>query len=538
MKIIIGLLLISCVLSAGLEQQEDLSRLQGLIDSHNLPVLTRNQFYSSMKEHSLSMVAFYDYNDVTTKDIAFFKEMLIAVDKLKKEGKDCFFGFYNDSLDSHMEDQYFLHYHTLPKVKVFYKGEALTYNGGNRHMHVVSYVKRILRETKLQSLHVTSGDQLENLTKQVDIMSVYVGNLESGNYKEYLETMKVFSTKALFTNSNDSEVIEKLLNKTNEWIPEEKDKVKINDLKDEVFIVNTEYLSDMNGIRRLSYDQHNPALQLQKSDLIAEFNAINEFKILTLTSEIADIHNNKKENWCFMLERESDVISDSMERAFSDHCKKKRNSLKCYFQDHTAEETKHIWAIIFGAQLIGKPQVFYLKPKLQDVQPVKYMYSQMPSDTDAKTGLATFFTSINEGSWPSMLKTETGLTTVNWNELITGASAATLTEIQRNDPEEDVLLYIYKNDCTYCKEFAPIYEETAQLLKDKYPSVKIRFAKIDGILNDVPDYTIKGYPAFLAYFKDNKENYVELDMPRNTKDLLLYLKRFLPSWRDADLIDL
>lgn len=338
MKIFIGLLLISFAVSAKLEAQEDLSRLDGLTGvssssnlSSKMEVLNRSQFYSKIKQHDLSLIAFYDYNDITKKDIEFLREMLIAVDKLKKEGKDCFFGFYNDSLDSNMEDSYFLHFHTLPKIKVFYKGEALTYNGGNRHMHIMNYVKRMFRETKLQSLKVTSGDQLESLTKNFDLFSVYVGNLESENYKQYLETMKVFSTKALFTNSNDLEVIEKCLNKTNEWVPEGQEKVTIKDLKDEVFIINSSYLSDKEGIRRLSYDQNNPALQLQKADLIAEFNAINKFRILTLTPEMADIHNNRRENWSFIMERESDTISDSVENAYYKNCKKYRNSVKCYY---------------------------------------------------------------------------------------------------------------------------------------------------------------------------------------------------------------
>jgi len=189
----------------------------------------------------------------------------------------------------------------------------------------------MFRETKLQSLKVTSGDQLESLTKNFDLFSVYVGNLESENYKQYLETMKVFSTKALFTNSNDLEVIEKCLNKTNEWVPEGQEKVTIKDLKDEVFIINSSYLSDKEGIRRLSYDQNNPALQLQKADLIAEFNAINKFRILTLTPEMADIHNNRRENWSFIMERESDTISDSVENAYYKNCKKYRNSVKCYY---------------------------------------------------------------------------------------------------------------------------------------------------------------------------------------------------------------
>jgi len=68
--------------------------------------------------------------------------------------------------------------------------------------------------------------------------------------------------------------------------------------------------------------------------------------------------------------------------------------------------------------------------------------------------------------------------------------------------------------------------------------VKLRLAKIDGELNDVPDYTIKGFPAYILYPKEAKQNPIELDVPRNLVELIEYLKETMPAWRDADFADL
>jgi ACT domain-containing protein len=46
----------------------------------------RGSFYKAVKEHSLSIIAFYDYNDLAKPDISLFKEMTTAVSQLKSEG--------------------------------------------------------------------------------------------------------------------------------------------------------------------------------------------------------------------------------------------------------------------------------------------------------------------------------------------------------------------------------------------------------------------------------------------------------------------
>jgi len=189
-------------LTANIERQEDLSKLSPLTEI-GLPVLSRTNLYNNIKVHQLAIVAFYDYNDIASKDIQLFKEFLTAVNQLNAEGHNTFFGYYNDSIDSNMEEKYFLHYHTLPKIKVFFKGEALTYNGGHRTAHIKNFVKRLLRETKTRSMHITSGDQLENLVKTIDLMAVFVGNLEGKNYEQYLEVMKTYSSQVLFTHTSD-----------------------------------------------------------------------------------------------------------------------------------------------------------------------------------------------------------------------------------------------------------------------------------------------------------------------------------------------
>jgi ACT domain-containing protein len=46
----------------------------------------QGSFYKAVKEYSLSIVAFYDYNDLAKPDISLFKEMTTAVSQLKSEG--------------------------------------------------------------------------------------------------------------------------------------------------------------------------------------------------------------------------------------------------------------------------------------------------------------------------------------------------------------------------------------------------------------------------------------------------------------------
>jgi hypothetical protein len=54
----------------------------------------------------------------------------------------------------------------------------------------------------------------------------------------------------------------------------------------------------------------------------------------------------------------------------------------------------------------------------------------------------------------------------------------------------------------------------------------------------VPDYGIKGFPAFLLYTKDSNYNHAEVDVPRNLQDLMKWMKEVMPAWRDADISDL
>jgi hypothetical protein len=68
--------------------------------------------------------------------------------------------------------------------------------------------------------------------------------------------------------------------------------------------------------------------------------------------------------------------------------------------------------------------------------------------------------------------------------------------------------------------------------------VKIRLVKIDGVHNDVPDYGIRGFPAFLLYTKDSNYNHAEVDVPRDLPNLMNWMKEVMPAWRDADITDL
>jgi len=139
--------------------------------------------------------------------------------------------------------------------------------------------------------------------------------------------------------------------------------------------------------------------------------------------------------------------------------------------------------------------------------------------------------------WPTHYRSET-LPAQDFKSNQVQASSRNLGEILKYDPEEDVLLYVHSENCGYCQEFNPVWNEAAKLLKSKYPSVKIRLAKLDGQYNDVPHYSVRGFPAFLLYTKDSGNNHMEVDLPRTLPEFMSWLKAALPSWRDADVSDL
>lgn len=218
---------------------------------------------------------------------------------------------------------------------------------------------------------------------------------------------------------------------------------------------------------------------------------------------------------------------------FEVFCGRYVHSFRCYWLDKDDKDTEHIWQKNMGLKLDGSPQIILLKEKPDLAPPTKYLLTTFDSEED----IHTFYKKSLEGEWPPHYRSQ-NLPSPNFKSNQVKASSRNILEILKHDAEEDVLLYLYSETCGYCKDFNPVWESAADQLKKKYPSVKIRLAKMDGQYNDVPDYSARGFPAFLLYTKDSGSNYIEVDLPRDLPGFMQWMKNALPSWRDADVSDL
>jgi fructose-specific phosphotransferase system component IIB len=357
-----------------------------------------------------------------------------------------FFGYYNDSTDAHMEENYFLHFHTLPKLKVFYKGEHTTYNGGHRSSHIKNWVKRIMREPSTKSLLIRDDPHLEELSKSMDFITVFAGDLKGANYKEYIEAMKIYSTKALFAHTHDDAVILKLLKKTNDGV---KNSLELEDLKgDEIFLIATEKLSADVGIELMDHQ----GMPFTKSMITRAIKDMQTFSIIELTEQMANIHTERKERFIVMADRDQ----GHQQSMFEIFCGKNAHAFKCYYLDRKNKDTEHMWKINMGIELDGTPQIVLLRER-PEVAPVKkYLLKTFDSVED----IHTFYQKSIDGEWPPYYKTEV-LPAPDFSTNQSVATSRNLMEILKHDSEEDVLLYISSQSCSFCADMNPIWEKAA-----------------------------------------------------------------------------
>ena len=96
-------------------------------------------------------------------------------------------------------------------------------------------------------------------------------------------------------------------------------------------------------------------------------------------------------------------------------------------------------------------------------------------------------------------------------------------EIFRAD--KDVLLEVYSPECNFCRQFAPVYERLASLVKVQEAGNDLVIAKMDGTENEsaYDDFQWEGFPT-LFYVAAGQTKPKVLDISRNLKTLVEYLR--------------
>lgn len=84
-------------------------------------------------------IAFYDDSDIDKKAAAFL-DTFISV--LEEDFPSIKFYIYAGDLKESIRSRYFLHYYTMPKLKLFCGYEHKTYDGGSVKTHIKAWVQR------------------------------------------------------------------------------------------------------------------------------------------------------------------------------------------------------------------------------------------------------------------------------------------------------------------------------------------------------------------------------------------------------------
>ncbi len=91
-----------------------------------------------------------------------------------------------------------------------------------------------------------------------------------------------------------------------------------------------------------------------------------------------------------------------------------------------------------------------------------------------------------------------------------------------SNPEMAVLVKFYSDECKYCKEFAPTFDELARVVA---PSKDILVAEVDIKENFVP-IQIKSLPLVILFTKGDPKNNIIYEFDRNLLDLILFLRYY------------
>lgn len=186
-----------------------------------------------------------------------------------------------------------------------------------------------------------------------DLLAVYYGDLFSTSYRIYLETMTQYKS-ALFCNTQSSQVLQALLNMTSQN-PDKAEEIS----GDEIFLVNSERVTDIDGAKRLDSDF------VTTEDIIKEFQELKKYQVAMLNIERFKVNVAKKKVFLFMIDRDF----AKREMWFEKFCMKNQSKFSCYFADKDTNDFVPIWKDHFGMTLNHKPQVMYLDYRNRDISP-------------------------------------------------------------------------------------------------------------------------------------------------------------------------
>jgi hypothetical protein len=189
-----------------------------------------------------------------------------------------------------------------------------------------------------------------------------------------------------------------------------------------------------------------------KSMITRAIKDMQTFSIVELTERMATIHTERKERFILMADRDQ----GHQQSMFEIYCGKNVHAFKCYYLDGKNKETEHMWKINMGIELDGTPQIVLLRER-PEVAPVKkYVLKTFDSVED----IHTFYQKSIDGEWPPHYKSEV-LPAPDFSTNQSIASSRNLIEILKHDSEEDVLLYISRESCSFCTDLNPIWEKAA-----------------------------------------------------------------------------
>jgi len=246
-------------------------------------------------------------------------------------------------------------------------------------------------------------------------------------------------------------------NKTSEFIEESDEKKKDTSIVyDDVYLIASRNLSAPGGIKKFSYDEKN---KLNIKEILVSFKEMKEFKINILTEQMAQQHDANSENWSFIMDKKGGNNYEGVQHEkdiYNDVCKKRQNTQGCYIIDPEDKATDEFLRKI-GVEFTNKAQIINFKAKNNQGHPIRYVLSQY----EFKQDLETFFDKCVSGEWPEQIRSEPQHS-INWEEDIVKVTARTFGLMKNHDEEEDVLLYIYSENCSFCKTFETVYKEAAR----------------------------------------------------------------------------
>jgi len=121
-------------------------------------------------------IAFYEQNDLNNTEIQFIKNVLEVVNK--HHDKVSFYWF-KDQVPDELEERFYLHYYTLPKLKFFKGFTHETFIGSKSPIMIEKWFLKKIEVTESVSIEFQDLWDFQVAIQINDRTIIYVGNSES-----------------------------------------------------------------------------------------------------------------------------------------------------------------------------------------------------------------------------------------------------------------------------------------------------------------------------------------------------------------------